>query len=47
MVRNRDRVLVVQFMEDESNGFFFRFPDDGVEYGESRPDALRREFREE
>ena len=47
MVRNRDRVLAVRYTGAESDECFFRFPGGGVEYGESRLDTLRREFREE
>ena len=47
VVRRDDAILVTRRRDDAERGGLWEFPGGKVEPGESEPDALRREIREE
>jgi len=47
IIRNGDRILVMDGYDSKKDEVFYRILGGGVEFGETSEDALRREFQEE
>jgi len=47
VIRRQGRILITRRRDDAERGGLWEFPGGKVEAGESEPDALRREIREE